>query len=124
MLRRVRGESLIISARQRGPTDRAKAKHKDFALHLESRSSLSPAVLTSHVSNCVGGREERSQSVLLSCLLFFPAPLSLSDHNHNYFLSLAVFFLKLLQLRCASMLTRVSILGRRNGLNPIIFMEM
>lgn len=77
MLQRVRGESLIISGRQRGPTDRAKAKHKDFALHLEDRSSLSPAALTSHVSNCVGARRAEPVGATLLFAIFHPPPLSI-----------------------------------------------
>lgn len=119
MLQRARGESLIISGRQRGPTDGAKAKHKDFALHLENRSSLSPAALTSHVSNCVGARRAEPVGATLVCYPPFPPPpsLFLSEHNRNYVL----FLLKLLQLRCVSTRTTESTLGQKSGLNSSYF---
>lgn len=70
MLQRVRGESLIISAWQRGPTDRAKAKHKDFVLHLKTAAPYLQ-LLCPVMCQTVWGREERSQSVLLSVCFFF-----------------------------------------------------
>lgn len=66
--------------RPHGHMDRAKAKHKDFALHLENRSSLSPAALTSHVSNCVGAR--RAEPVGAPLLFVIPhTPLSICPQS-------------------------------------------
>lgn len=71
MLQRVRGESLIISAWQRGPTDRAKAKHKVFVLHLKTTAPYLQ-LLCPVMCQTVWGWEEWSQSVLLSVFIFFP----------------------------------------------------
>lgn len=76
MLQRVRGESLIISAWQRGPTDRAKVKRKSL------RSTWEPQLLISSCSaqSCVKlwGGEKSGASLcysLFSFFLFLSSPL-------------------------------------------------
>ena len=76
VLQRMRWESLIISAWQRGPTDSAKAKHKVFCAPPENHSSLSPAAPPSHVSNCVGVR--RLEPVCATLVFHF----LVQSHNH------------------------------------------
>lgn len=63
VLQRVRGESLIISAWQRGPT-----KHKALRSTWEPWLLISSCFAQSCVKVC--GGEERSQSVLLSVFIF------------------------------------------------------
>lgn len=103
MLQRLRGESLIISAWQRGPTDRAKAKHQVFVLHLRTTAPYLQ-LLCPVMCQTEWGWEEWSQSVLLSFFIF-----SLSNHHPKIFLSLIVFLSNLFSPyyhpHCVSILT-------------------
>lgn len=96
------------------------------------RLCASPGKLQLLISSCpdqscvkLCGGEKSGASLCYSLVCCFsPAPFSLSDHNHNYFRFPAVFFLKLSQLPCVSMLTTGSVLGQRSRLNPVVFMVM
>lgn len=60
MLQRVRGESLIISAWQRGPTDRAKVKHKSLCSTWEQQLLISSCSAQSCVKLCGGEKSGAS----------------------------------------------------------------
>lgn len=80
MLQRVKGESLIISSWQRGPTDRAKVKHKSLCSTWEPELLICSCAAQSCVKLCGGKKSGASLcyslfSFFLSSLQkFFPFP--------------------------------------------------
>lgn len=73
MLQRVRGESLIISAWQRGPTDRAKVKRKSLCSTWEPQLLISSCSAQSCVKLCGGENSGASLCYsLFSFHFFFP----------------------------------------------------
>lgn len=87
MLQRVRGESLIISAWQRGPTDRAKVKRKPLCSTWEPQLLISSCSAQSCVKLC--GGEKSGASLCYSLISFFSSfflclsLLSLYQHPHS-----------------------------------------
>lgn len=69
MLQRLRGESLIISAWQRGPTDRAKVKRKSLCSTWEPQLLISSCSAQSCVKLC--GGENSGASLCYSLFSFF-----------------------------------------------------
>lgn len=69
MLQRVRGESLIISSWQRGPTDRAKVQHKSLCSTWEPQLLICSCAAQSCVKLC--GGKKSGASLCYSLFSFF-----------------------------------------------------
>lgn len=70
MLQRVKGESLIISSWQRGPTDRAKVKHKSLCSTWEPELLICSCAAQWCVKLC--GGKKSGASLCYSLFSFFP----------------------------------------------------